>query len=183
MIDPLDHPWSRAPRVIAYDYGGTIAPNSSTGPGGIRLDQPVYPEAAEMIRYLRDAHGILAILSSNNMPTEPRRPALEAAGLLDYFDAVLLSTDLSCGKPDPEFYRKVLIAARQVTGGCEPWDIVHVGDNPMTDVAGPIQHGMRAVWKTDDVQGALDNRHLVAAAGVRVAGHVADLPRVLELGL
>jgi FMN phosphatase YigB (HAD superfamily) len=183
VIDPLARPWSRRPRVIAFDYGGTIAPNSSTGPGGIRLDQPVYPEAAEMIRYLRDAHGILAILSSNNLPTEPRRPALEAAGLVDYFDAVLLSTDLSCGKPDPVFYGKVLAAARQITGGCEPWDIVHVGDNPMTDVAGPIQHGMRAVWKTDNAQRALDNRHLVAAAGVRVVGHVADLPRVLELGL
>lgn len=183
MIDPLDHPWSRKPRVIAYDYGGTIAPSSSTGPDGTRLDQPVYPQAAEMIRYLREAHGILAILSSNNMPSEPRRPALEAAGVLDYFDAVLLSTNLSCGKPDPVFYGKVLAAARQATAGCEPWDVVHVGDNPMTDVAGPIQHGMRAVWVTGDVGAALDNRHLVAAAGVRVVGHVADLPRVLELGL
>ena len=183
MIDPLDHLWSRKPRVIAFDYGGTIAPNSSTGPDGTRLDQPVYLEAAEMIRYLREAHGVLAILSSNNTPSEPRLPALGAAGLLDYFDAVLLSTNLSCGKPDPIFYRKVLAAAQQITGGCEPWDVVHVGDNPMTDVAGPIQHGMRAVWKTDDVQGALDNRHLVAAAGVRVVGHIADLPRVLGLGL
>ena len=183
MNDPLYDPWLSKPRVIAYDFGGTLAPNSSTGPGGIRLDQPVYPEAAEMIRFLREAHGIAAILSSNNTPSEPRLPALQEAGLLDYFGAVLLSADLSCGKPDPVFYRKVLAAARQITGGCEPWDVVHVGDNPMTDVAGPIQHGMRAVWKTDNVQRALDNRHLVAAAGVRVVGHVADLPRVLELGL
>jgi FMN phosphatase YigB (HAD superfamily) len=183
VIDPFDHSWSRKPRVIAFDYGGTIAPNSSTGPDGTRLDRPVYPQAAEMIRYLREAHGILAILASNNTPREPRRPALQAAGLLDYFDAVLLSTELSCGKPDPVFYWKVLAAGQHITRGCDPWDIVHVGDDPMMDVAGPIQHGMRAVWKTDDVHGALDNRHLVAAAGVRVVGHIADLPRALGLGL
>lgn len=183
MIDPPIYPWSRKPRVIAYDYGGTISPDSSIGPDGTRLDQPVYPEAVEMIRYLRDAHGILAILASNNTPSEPHRPALEASGLLDYFGAVLLSTDLSCGKPNPVFYRKVLVAARHVTGGCDPWDLVYVGNDPMTDVTGPIQHGTRAVWKTDNAQDALDNQHLVAAAGVRVIGHIADLPRALELGL
>jgi FMN phosphatase YigB (HAD superfamily) len=183
VIDPLDNPWSRKPRVIAYDYGGTLAPNSSTDPDGTRRDQPVYPEAAEMIRYLRDAHGILAILSSNNLSTEPRRPSLEAAGLLDYFDAVLLSADLSCGKPDPRFYGKLLTAARQVTGGCEPWDVVHVGDNPMTDIAGPVQHGMRAAWVTSDADAALDNRHLVSAEAVRVIGNITLLPRELELGL
>ena len=174
-------PWSFAPKVIAYDYGGTIAPSSSTGPDGTRRDQPVYPEAAAMIRRLRSAHGVMAILSSNNLPSEPRRPSLEAAGLGEYFGAVLLSTDLSCGKPDPLWYDKVLTAAWQVTGGCQPPEIVHVGDNPMTDVAGPIQHGMRAVWVTRNVHAALDNRHLVAAAGVRVIGHIADLPRVLGL--
>lgn len=183
MIDPLDDPWRRKPKVIAYDYGGTIAPNSSTDPDGTRRDQPVFPEAAEMIRYLRDAHGIGAILSSNNLPSEPRRPALEAAGLTGYFDAVLLSSDLSCGKPDPLFYGKVLTAARQVTGGCDPWDVVHAGDNPMTDVAGWIQHGGRAAWVTDDVNAALDNRYLVAAQAVRVIGHITLLPRALGLGL
>ncbi|HEV2347909.1 MAG TPA: HAD family hydrolase [Actinocrinis sp.] len=183
MTDPFDNPWSRKPRVIAYDYGGTLAPNSSADPDGARRDQPVYPEAAEMIRYLHDAHGILAILSSNNQPTEPRRPSLETAGLLDYFGAVLLSEDLSCGKPDPLFYGKLLTAARQITGGCEPWDVVHVGDNPMTDIAGPIQHGMRAVWVTGDANGALDNRHLVAAGAVRVIGNITLLPRELGLDL
>jgi FMN phosphatase YigB (HAD superfamily) len=181
LNDPLDDPWLGKPKVIAYDFGGTIAPSSSADPDGIRRDQPVYPEAAQMIRYLRDAHGIGAILSSNNLPSEPRHPALEAAGIAEYFGAVLLSTDLSCGKPDPLWYEKLMTAAAQVTGGCRPPEIVHVGDNPMTDVAGPIQHGMRAVWVTRNVHAALDNRHLVAAAGVRVIGHIADLPRVLGL--
>lgn len=177
---PAD-PWSFVPKVIAYDYGGTIAPSSRTGPDGTRLDQPVYQEAAEMIRHLRNAHGVMAILSSNNLPSEPRYPSLEAAGVAEYFGAVLLSTELSCGKPDPVWYEKVLAAAWQVTGGCQPPEIVHVGDNPMTDVAGPIQHGMRAVWVTSNVNAALDNRHLVAASGVRTIGHIADLPWILGL--
>jgi hypothetical protein len=36
---------------------------------------------------------------------------------------------------------------------------------------------------TDDPQAALDNRYLVTSAGVRVIGHITDLPRVLGLGL
>lgn len=173
--------WSFRPRVIAYDYGGTIAAHSSIGPDGTRRDQPVYPEAAAMIRRLRSVYGVMAILSSNNLPSEPRYPALEAAGVAEYFGAVLLSTDLSCGKPDPLWYEKLITAARQVTGGCQPPEIVHVGDNPMTDVAGPIQHGMRAVWVTQNPNAAVDNAHLVAAAGVRVIGHIIDLPHALGL--
>jgi FMN phosphatase YigB (HAD superfamily) len=176
-----DSPWSRPPLVIAWDYGGTLAPHSVRGSGGTRIEQPVLPAAAEMIRRLRDVHGIKAILSSNNLPSEPRRPQLQAAGLSDYFDAVLLSTDLSCGKPNPLFYEKVLSAAWQVTGGCQPPDILHIGDSRMTDVTGPIQHGMRAMWLTLDVNAAIDNQHLIAAAAVRVITSITDVPQALGL--
>ena len=173
--------WSRPPKVIAYDYGGTIAPHSLRESDGTRIEQPVLPQAAAMIRRLREVHGVKAILSSNNLPNEPRRAHLDAAGLAGYFDAVLLSNDMSCGKPNPVFYDKVLNAAWQVTGGCEPPDVVHVGDNAMTDVAGPIQHGMRAVWVTRNVNAAIDNQHLVAAVEVRVIPEITGLPQVLGL--
>ena len=180
-VTTTDSPWSRPPRVIAYDYSGTIAPPSQRKSDGTRIEQPVLPQAAAMIRRLRDEHGIKAILASNNLPNEPRRPHLDAAGLAGYIDAALLSTDLRCGKPNPVFYGRVLDAAWQVTDGCQPPDVVFAGDNPMRDVAGPIQHGMRAVWVIRNVNAAIDNQHLLAAVEVRVVAEITDLPR--ELGL
>ncbi len=172
---PYD-PWPLRPVFVAYDYAGTIAPPHLRQPGQEPLDQPVYPRAARMIRTLRDEHGIRAILSSNVQPSEPRRPALHAAGLAEYFDLVLLSTEVGFGKPDPRFYRHLLKEAGRIRA-CLPSQVVHVGDHPAFDVAAPVQHGMSAVWVTD----APHDERLLALPQVRAIADIAQLPTVLGL--
>ncbi len=79
----------------------------------------------------------------------------------------LISSSSSTRQPHPDFYAAVWRAA-----GCDPDQVVFVGDTPRNDVAGPRQAGAHAV--------------LVAAtpaAGeqeVLVVGHVAELVGYVE---
>lgn len=139
--------WMRAPLVVAYDYGKTLAPSGTPAHcDAPPTDQPLWPDAIRVLRWLWQVHGIPAILSSNAAPSQPRRPALAAAGVADCFIACLISHERPFSKPDPRWYTDVLAAARRRHPNCQPADVVHVGDNLPNDVHGPRRAGMRAVW-------------------------------------
>ncbi len=76
-----------------------------------------------------------------NGPTDRQRRKLDALGLRDRFDAVLISAELGVEKPDARIF-----AAATAQLGVDPRDCVFVGDNPEKDVAGAAAAGMRAVW-------------------------------------
>lgn len=101
--------------------------------------QPVSAAAAHTLRRLHD-RDLRLVLSSNNLTTQDRRLALHHAGVEHLFAALVTSTDLEYGKPDPRFYAAVLAAA-----DCPPEQVLFAGNNYLNDVATPISHGMRAV--------------------------------------
>jgi FMN phosphatase YigB (HAD superfamily) len=169
-------PWARAPLVIAYDYGKTLAPSGApSSRDGIARDQPLWPDAITVLRWLWQAHGIPAILSSNAAPSEPRRPALAAAGISDCFIACLISHERPFAKPDGRWYVDVLAAARRRYPNCQPSDVVHVGDSLKHDVIGPRRAGMRAVWISPRTHPR------PAGARVRIIPGIAQLPTALGL--
>ena len=72
-----------------------------------------------------------------NTITETEIPDwLEADGLTDYFEVVVLSSKVGYRKPGPEIYWE---AARRI--GVAPEHCVYVGDNPIRDVEGTRQAG------------------------------------------
>jgi putative hydrolase of the HAD superfamily len=72
-----------------------------------------------------------------NTITETEIPDwLEADGLTQYFQTVILSSKVGIRKPNPEIY---LEAARRI--GSEPQHCVYVGDNPVRDVEGVLDAG------------------------------------------
>ncbi|MCA2223890.1 HAD family hydrolase [Nonomuraea aurantiaca] len=114
------------------DYGGTL-----TGPDfcpelGQRL---VSPGAAAVLWTLHGFRVPLA-LGSNNRPGQSRRKALQAAGVLDLFAAVIESQEVGVSKPDPAFYRRVTDAL-----GLPAAEIAMVGNNLLTDVTAPLACG------------------------------------------
>ncbi len=70
-----------------------------------------------------------------------QREKLDASGLADRFDAVVVSGDGGAGKPDPAIFRLALDRLGGEAAGA--WMI---GDSLERDVQGALDAGLRAIW-------------------------------------
>jgi putative hydrolase of the HAD superfamily len=99
----------------------------------VRID----PAALEVLGALRQ-HKSLALISNFDHPPHVHR-IIREAGLDVYFDAIVISGDVGCKKPDPEIFR---IALEKT--GLTADQTVYVGDT-QEDVEGAIAAGIRPV--------------------------------------
>lgn len=97
-----------------------------------------YPDAFPVLSALHP--GARLGLLTNGAPDLQRAKA-EHAGLLPWFDAVLVSGTIGVGKPEPQVFQHLLAQL-----GVPAERSVMLGDNPERDVAGALATGMRAVW-------------------------------------
>ncbi|MCD1259820.1 HAD-IA family hydrolase [Paenibacillus athensensis] len=82
--------------------------------------------------------GVRLGIVSNFAPT--LRAILADQGVLDWFEPVIVSTEVGLEKPDPAIFRLALERA-----GLEPEDVLYVGDHVTNDVWSPNQVGIDAV--------------------------------------
>ena len=99
------------------------------------------PEAAPMLRALKEQGLRLGILSSTMWPGDWHDDWLRRDGVLDLFDGRTWSSDLPFTKPHPSAFR----AAMDSVGVDDPAACVFVGDRPYDDISGAKGVGMRAV--------------------------------------
>ena len=62
-------------------------------------------------------------------------------GIGHHFEFVVTPAEAGAAKPDPAIFELALNAA-----GASPESVVHVGDDPMCDIAGAAALGLRTVW-------------------------------------
>ncbi|MGH2366490.1 MAG: HAD family hydrolase, partial [Chloroflexota bacterium] len=93
----------------------------------------VYPDVRPCLEELQ-GHVRVALLSNGN--TYPDR-----IGVAEYFQAVCFGQDIGFNKPDPRAFKAVEQAL-----GCEPHEMVAVGDSLVNDVQGAQAVGWQAVW-------------------------------------
>lgn len=88
------------------------------------------------------ARGLTLCMVSNTMrtPGEVLRKILAHYGLLEPFSVLTFSDECGIRKPDPEIF---LLTLRQVA--VPPVEAVHVGDDPVLDVEGARDAGMRVI--------------------------------------
>lgn len=96
--------------------------------------------AAETLKTLRE-EGYRIILSSNTvlMNGSVLETVLSMLDIYEYFDMMLFSNELNVSKPNPEFYKHV-----HMFSGTQRQNIIHVGDNEITDVKGAMNYGINA---------------------------------------
>jgi putative hydrolase of the HAD superfamily len=123
-----------------------------------------YPEAVAALEALRGRMRLAVV--TNGMESHQRRK-LHDAGLTARFDAVITSEATGASKPDPRIFAVALDRL-----GCRPGRAVMVGDNPLRDVAGAQQAGLRGVWVDRD---ARDPRGVVPDARITDLGGLAEL--------
>ena len=113
-----------------------------------RIDVP--EQTHETLRQLAKKWPLVAITNGNARP--------ELCGLDGYFDFVLRAGPDGRSKPFEDMYH---LAARRLNLPLN--EILHVGDDLTTDVAGAIRCGMQACWikpENTDLMLALDGRLL-----------------------
>jgi putative hydrolase of the HAD superfamily len=95
--------------------------------------------AFSLLERLHGAGYKIGILS--NGFEEVQHAKLRTSGLYRHVDAIVLSDEIDINKPDVRIYR---YAEQKV--GTDAAHCVMIGDNPLTDVAGALNAGWRAVW-------------------------------------
>jgi len=90
------------------------------------------------------AHGVKTAVVTNGA-SDTQREKLRILGLLDRFDALIVSADTGVAKPDPAIFERALGEV-----GVPAASAVHVGDSLRSDVGGALAAGVGAIWLNRD---------------------------------
>jgi putative hydrolase of the HAD superfamily len=134
---------------------------------GIAAALELVPGVRELLGDLRERYRV-GLLTDG--PALAQRDKLDALGLGDAFEAVLVSGELGVGKPDRRAF-----AALAAALGVTPARAVYVGDEPEIDVVGAAEAGFRTV----QVLGPDERAHPRSDAAVAREDLAARLPAVL----
>ena len=97
----------------------------------------LYAGAPELLAALQKRGRVILLSNAQRLFTVPELKMLD---LWDRFDAVFLSSDYGCKKPDPAFFRVPLDAF-----GLDPKRCLMIGNDPFADAAGARAVGMDAL--------------------------------------
>ncbi|HDP89055.1 MAG TPA: HAD family hydrolase [Thioalkalivibrio sp.] len=98
-----------------------------------RNEVEVFDEAHALLDALRAEYRLGAVTNGN---ADVRR-----IGIDHYFEFVIRSEEIGAAKPHPEIFAAALAA-----GGVAPGEAVHIGDDPVRDIQGAAQAGLRTIW-------------------------------------
>ncbi|ASP38520.1 haloacid dehalogenase [Bacterioplanes sanyensis] len=124
------------------------------------------PGVSAAIKSLHQQGYRLGLISNGKTPFQERN--FQALGLCKYFDVVIVSEAVELRKPDAAIFRLA----------CERLDVpvsqaIFVGDNPIADIQGAHQAGMKTVY----IPGFF-GEHCVEAD--RVCSHFEQLPKLVQ---
>lgn len=77
--------------------------------------------------------------------TEFQMSNIDALGIREFFDIILISESEGIKKPDIQIFDRALHHLKT-----SPKDCLFVGDHPINDIEGAKNAGMITVWKKDD---------------------------------
>ncbi len=126
----------------------------------------LFEDVMPCLEWLRAA-GLQLAAVTNASGTHQRRKIADL-GLAPFFDHVAIAGELGVAKPDPVMFHSVCLGL-----GCEPAQVVHVGDKIDTDAIGARDAGMGAVWLDRD-----GLSHRTPEGVLRVSG-LDELPELL----
>lgn len=98
-----------------------------------RNDVDFYPEALPMIEQLAERYRLAALTNGN--------ADISGMPLAQHFEFSMSPDQVQARKPEPEIFSATLERA-----GCQPHEVVHVGDHLHEDVDGARAAGWQAIW-------------------------------------
>lgn len=116
-----------------FGYGDALVQSGFEIFWHARNDVTLYPSVLKMLEKLRGSYQLATITNGN--------ADVYRIGIGHWFDAVVTAADANCAKPSGGIFDYAL---RQL--GVRAEEAVHVGDDPINDVLGAKNHGMRSIW-------------------------------------
>ena len=100
----------------------------------------VFFEGAE--QFLKDVYGKYALYIVSNGTTAVQNGRIASAGIAHYFDAIFLSEEIGCVKPQREFFERCFAQIPDFDAA----DAIVLGDSLTSDIQGGINAGIRTCW-------------------------------------
>jgi putative hydrolase of the HAD superfamily len=104
----------------------------------------VYEDVVPTLRYLKENYRLG--LLTNGAP-DLQRTKLDASGLADFFDAVIISGEVGIGKPDPRIFE---LALDQL--GAAAHTTAMIGNSLRSDVAPALELHLMTIWVNREVK-------------------------------
>ena len=174
MLDGL-HAWSPSYRVqawhaVAAHFGAddpTLAAAAADRfEAAQRRGHPVVAGMEAALSSVTDRYPVGLL---TNGSSDLQRFKLEQAGLVDAFDAVVVSGEVGIGKPTPAVFEVVLDRLGAGADGS-----VMVGDSWERDVVGALSAGMTAFWIADGRQPPGEDARVTVIDSVRELDALLD---------
>lgn len=106
--------------------------------GGFGDHNVIFPGTVPMLKILRERGIITGVIT--NGPSMLQNHKMDASGLREYMDIVVVSGDVGIHKPSPKLF---IYTAEKL--GLFPNECIYVGDHPVNDISGALSAGMKAV--------------------------------------
>jgi 2-haloalkanoic acid dehalogenase type II len=97
----------------------------------------LYPDVRPALERLKARYRLFALSNGN--------ADLKRCGLAHLFDGHVTARSAGAAKPDARIFTRLLVEA-----GVRAADVLHIGDDPVTDVDGARRAGLKAVWLNRD---------------------------------
>ena len=101
------------------------------------MPSELYPDAMPLLAELKREGFLMGLISNATART---RKTVEATGLTDYLDPIVISAEVGCSKPNPEIFRIALAKSKT-----RAEEAIHVGDVYESDVVGARNAGMKGI--------------------------------------
>jgi len=99
----------------------------------------LYSDVRPALERLKASYRLFALSNGN--------ADLQRCGLAHYFEGHVTARGAGAAKPDARIFTRLLEEA-----GVSAADVLHVGDDPLADVAGAQRAGLQAVWLNRDAR-------------------------------
>jgi 2-haloalkanoic acid dehalogenase type II len=99
----------------------------------------LYPDVRPALERLKVSYRLFALSNGN--------ADLQRCGLAHFFDGHITARNAGAAKPDARIFARMLGEA-----GVGAREVLHIGDDPLADVAGALRAGLQAVWLNRDAR-------------------------------
>ena len=103
----------------------------------------LYYEARQQITLFEDVPPVLDALQADYrlVALTNGNANIEKTGVARWFEFAVSAADVGYQKPHPQFFATVLERA-----GLNAEEVVHIGDDPVRDISGAVDAGIRSIW-------------------------------------
>ena len=127
-------------RVAEFDDEDLISGAVKSFYAPIVDDYCLYEDANQVLEWLRKRNLKIGLVS-NNHSTDFHFRLLQKHNLQNYFASIVVSSTIGIRKPHKQIFLHCLNQLK-----AKPENIIFVGDEPVHDVEGAKNAGMRCVW-------------------------------------